>query len=54
MQHVIEIISSFINMGGYGRFVWPAYGLMIVFFLISFWLPVRKYNRIRAKLRGKD
>jgi heme exporter protein CcmD len=46
----MELIR-FINMGGYARYVWPAYGFALVILLFSVYMPSREHKKILRKLR---
>ena len=37
-------MSAFFDMGGYGGFVWPAYG-MVAFFMLGLWIMSRRFQR---------
>lgn len=42
--------SEFIDMGGYGAFVWSAYGIWLVVMLINFIQPLMKEKKIINEL----
>lgn len=45
----MERLEAFFAMGGYGAFVWPAYGLTA---LVMIWLLVSTLRRLRASERA--
>ena len=48
-------MSGFFDMGGYGPFVWPAYGLVIVTLLgvaLASWRRERRKARLLRQLEG--
>jgi len=44
-------MSEFFYMGGYGAFVWPAYGLTLVVLVGNVLLPRLRHQRILNHLR---
>ena len=47
-------MNEFLDMGGYGAFIWPAYGITV---LVLGWLVVQGFARIldvQAQLRSLD
>lgn len=44
-------IIDFLAMGGYARFIWPAYVLTAIVLLLNVMLPVRKEKNLIARLR---
>jgi heme exporter protein CcmD len=49
---MIEIVLNFLNMGGYGFYVWSAYGSVLTFLLIQWlipWVRWQKYLHKREK-----
>ena len=46
-------MESFIHMGGYARFVWPAYGLGLAVILWNLWSAQRRHaEALAAALRA--
>ena len=43
--------SEFISMGGYGVYVWSAYGFAIVILVINVIIPIRRRNVVLKALR---
>jgi heme exporter protein CcmD len=41
------------NMGGYASYVWPAYGMMLLFLIFNAWMAMRQYRQTKKKLRAK-
>ena len=39
-------LREFINMGGYGTFVWSAYGIWLVVMIANYVQPVMKEKKI--------
>lgn len=53
----MEAIQSFLNMGGYAAFVWPAYGataLVLAGLSAMSFVRMRASERALAELRGAD
>jgi heme exporter protein D len=46
-------LQEFLSMGGYGAYVWPAYGLAAGVILINIVLPLRRLRRLRADVRRR-
>ncbi len=44
-------LESFLSMGGYAGFVWPAYGLVLVVVLALVLVALRRLRRAEAELR---
>lgn len=38
-------ILNFLYMGGYGLYVWSAYGLVIILLIIQWFIPWRRWQR---------
>jgi len=47
-------MSAVLAMGGYGAFVWPAYGVSIVLLGAAIVLTWRAYARARARLAALE
>jgi heme exporter protein CcmD len=47
-------MQEFLNMGGYGRYVWSAYGLWLAVLAWNVWSAVRleRAARVRARRRA--
>ncbi len=43
-------MSDFLNMGGYGSYVWSAYGLWLVVMLINYVQPRWREKRVLGEL----
>jgi heme exporter protein D len=52
MHTPFENMQAFITMGGYGCYVWPAYGLMFVILSLNVIQPYRRLRKIIARLRS--
>jgi heme exporter protein CcmD len=48
---MITDLQTFIAMGGYGRFVWTAYGLTCIILLGNLYVAKRDANKIKQALR---
>jgi len=46
-------ISTFLAMGGYARFVWPAYGLTLLVLTANVMLPLWRERALRRRLRRR-
>lgn len=43
-------MMTILNMGGYGMYVWPSYGLMILVFGINLWHFFQEKKHVKRKL----
>ncbi|MEJ2760221.1 MAG: heme exporter protein CcmD [Gammaproteobacteria bacterium] len=46
-------LSAFLNMGGYARFVWPAYGLSLLVLMANVVIPMWRERALRRRLRRR-
>jgi heme exporter protein D len=48
--------SEFMHMGGYGTYVWGAYGVVAVLMVLNTLIPILRHRRLlrEAKLRNGD
>ncbi|HUB90588.1 MAG TPA: heme exporter protein CcmD [Dyella sp.] len=46
-------LSSFLAMGGYAAYVWPAYGVFFVVLLIDWLAPQLRRRRLLRELRAR-
>ena len=46
-------MTEFLDMGGYARFVWSAYGISLVVLSITVWLTKRSLAATRKSLRQR-
>ena len=44
------LISEFLHMGGYGAYIWPAYGISILVLIGMVAFTLRAYRKERAAL----
>jgi heme exporter protein D len=44
-------MSDFFGMGGYGFYVWSAYGLALFIVVLNLWLPLSCERRLKRSLR---
>jgi heme exporter protein CcmD len=47
-------LSHLLAMGGYGAYVWPAYGLTFLVFGINLWSSLRETRRIKNSIRHEQ
>jgi heme exporter protein D len=47
-------MTEFFVMGGYGAYIWPAYGVSVVFLGAAVVLTVRAYAKARARLAALE
>ena len=47
-------IGEFLAMGGYARFVWPAYGLSAIVLLVNAWSAARLRREELASARRRS
>jgi heme exporter protein D len=38
-------LRDFFHMGGYGFYVWSAYGLVLIFLLVQWFVPYRRWKK---------
>ena len=43
-------MASFLAMGGYAAYVWPAYGISIVVLTAATWLSLRARQELRRRV----
>ncbi len=46
-------MSSFLDMGGYGFYVWASYAVFFILLAIDFIAPRLRRRRVLAELRGR-
>jgi heme exporter protein D len=46
-------LQAFFAMGGYGAYVWPAYGVFFVVLLIDWLAPQFRRRRLLRDVRGR-
>ncbi len=54
---MINILAEFFRMGGYGFYVWLAYGSVIIFLALQLFIPWqrwRHYFRHQQSIRHKE
>ncbi|MEJ2142411.1 MAG: heme exporter protein CcmD [Gammaproteobacteria bacterium] len=44
---------EFLNMGGYGAYVWSAYGITFVVMIIAIVIPLRQHATLRKRLTSQ-
>ena len=47
-------LSEFIDMGGYGAYVWSSYGITLLVLIINIILPARQKTRLLADIARKS
>ncbi len=47
-------MSEFLDMGGYARFVWTAYGITLVVIVLNAWLARRRHAQALTRVRQMD
>lgn len=45
-------MTDFFSMGGYGSYVWSAWGLTVVVMTINLILPLRKHRQLRKQMQN--
>ena len=43
-------MSEFLNMGGYGFYVWPAYLIVAIVLILNIVEPLRRHRRLLSKM----
>ena len=41
---------EFLNMGGYGLYVWPAYLIVAIVLILNLVVPLRRHRRLLSKM----
>ena len=44
------IMIEFLNMGGYGLYVWPAYLIVAIVLILNLVVPLRRHRRLLSKM----
>jgi heme exporter protein CcmD len=54
--NMIESINEFLQMGGYGWYIWSAYSIVMVFLGLQWFIPWRHWQRYlrEQKMRDRD
>jgi heme exporter protein D len=47
-------VAEFFAMGGYGRFIWPAYGIAFLVMAVLFVQTLRAHRARRRELEGLE
>jgi len=47
-------VSEFLDMGGYARYVWTAYGITLVVIVLNAWLARRRHAQALIKVKQMD
>lgn len=47
-------LQNFLNMGGYGFYVWSAYGCVLAFLLAQWFIPWRRWKHTLRQGSNKD
>ncbi len=47
-------MSEFLDMGGYARYVWTAYGITLVVIVLNAWLARRRHAQALIKVKRMD
>ena len=43
-------MTEFLNMGGYGLYVWPAYLIVAIVLILNLVVPLRRHRRLLSKM----
>jgi len=46
-------LNEFLTMGGYGAYVWPAYGLAALVVIVNIVLPLKRLRELKAGIRRR-
>lgn len=46
-------MNAFLDMGGYGAFIWPSFGLTFGIIVLNIWLARRSLNAAAAAARKR-
>lgn len=44
-------MSEFLHMGGYGGFVWSAYGIALLVLIANVWFPLQAHRQLRKRAK---
>ena len=44
------VMTEFLNMGGYGPYVWPAYLIVAIVLILNLVVPLRRHRRLLSKM----
>ena len=44
------VMSEFLNMGGYGLYVWPAYLIVAIVLIMNLVVPLRHHRRLLSEI----
>lgn len=47
-------MSEFLDMGGYARYVWTAYGITLVVIVLNAWLARRRHAQALIRVKQMD
>ena len=49
------VMIEFLNMGGYGLYVWPAYLIVAIVLILNLVVPLRRHKRLLSEIsRNKN
>ena len=48
-----QSLADFLAMGGYGDFVWTAYGIVALTLVLNAVVPILQHRRLKASLRHR-
>ena len=43
-------MTKFLNMGGYGLYVWPAYLIVAIVLILNLVVPLRRHRRLLSEM----
>ena len=43
-------MTEFLNMGGYGLYVWPAYLIVAIVLILNLVVPLRRHRRLLSEI----
>lgn len=44
------VMTEFLNMGGYGLYVWPAYLIVAIVLILNLVVPLRRHRHLLSKM----
>ncbi len=47
-------MKDFLDMGGYGRYIWPAYGISVLVLAGATWWTVAAWRHAKARLAALE
>lgn len=46
---MLNTLQEFIRMGGYGNYIWSAYGIVVLFLIYAWRMPWQRWRKMRKE-----